>query len=158
VLLGLAFPTSGRAELLGVPMPSGAIRVLPRVGSLIEGPAFYPFLAGQDNLARCDAADRTADPRTAEARIGEALDRVACWRPPEAVPPLLTRHEAAAGHRRRLLTPRELIVLDEPTNGLDPQGTREVRGLIRQIARMASPCSCRRTCSPRSSRSARTWA
>ena len=42
MLLGLAFPTSGRAELLGVPMPSGAIRVLPRVGSLIEGPGFYP--------------------------------------------------------------------------------------------------------------------
>jgi ABC-2 type transport system ATP-binding protein len=60
MLLGLAFPTSGSAELLGVPMPAGAIRVLPRVGSLVEGPAFYPFLTGQDNLARCDAADRTA--------------------------------------------------------------------------------------------------
>jgi len=135
MLLGLAFPTSGRAELLGVPMPAGAIRALPRVGSLVEGPGFYPFLSGQDNLARCDAADRTADPRTAAARIGEALDRVGLL--------------AAAGKRYRhyslgmkqrlaiaasLLRPRELIVLDEPTNGLDPQGTREVRGLIRRIA------------------------
>ena len=67
MLVGLAFPTSGRAELLGVPMPAGAIQVLPRVGSLIEGPGFYPFLNGQDNLARCDAADRTVDPRTAAA-------------------------------------------------------------------------------------------
>ena len=76
MLLGLAFPTSGNAELLGMPMPAAANRVLPRVGSLVEGPAFLPFLTGQDNLTRCDAADRTADPRTAGARIGEALDRV----------------------------------------------------------------------------------
>jgi ABC-2 type transport system ATP-binding protein len=135
VLLGLAFPTSGRAELLGEPMPSGAIRVLPRVGSLIEGPAFYPFLTGRDNLARCDAADRTADPRTAAARIGEALDRVGLL----AAARKRYRHYSLGMKQRLaiaagLLTPRELIVLDEPTNGLDPQGTREVRGLIRQIA------------------------
>ena len=75
-LLGLIYPTSGRHELLGTPMPDGAVRVLPRVGSLVEGPAFYPFLNGQQNLARCDAADRTADPRTARQRIDTALDRV----------------------------------------------------------------------------------
>ncbi len=76
MLLGLTFPTSGSAELLGVPMPAGASAALPRVGSLIEEPAFYPFLTGHDNLARYDAAARTADPRTARARIAEALDRV----------------------------------------------------------------------------------
>jgi len=81
MLLGLAFPTSGRAEILGDPMPSGAGQVLPRVGSLVDGPGFYPFLTGWHNLARCDAADRTANPRTTAARIGEALDRVGCWRP-----------------------------------------------------------------------------
>jgi len=52
MLLGLIYPTSGRHELLGTPMPDGAVRVLPRVGSLVEGPAFYPFLNGQQNLAR----------------------------------------------------------------------------------------------------------
>lgn len=76
MLLGLAFPSSGTAALLGVPMPGGAAQVLPRVGSLVEGPAFYPFLTGAANLARYDAADRTADPATAQARIAAALDRV----------------------------------------------------------------------------------
>jgi ABC-2 type transport system ATP-binding protein len=135
MLLGLAFPTGGSAELLGVPMPSGAVQVLPRVGSLIEGPAFYPFLNGRDNLARCDAADRAADPRTAPARISQALERVgllaaAKKRYRNYSLGMKQRLAIAAG----LLMPRELIVLDEPTNGLDPQGTREVRGLIREIA------------------------
>jgi ABC-2 type transport system ATP-binding protein len=135
MLLGLAFPTSGRAEVLGVPMPAGAVQVLPRVGSLVEGPGFYPFLTGWDNLARCDAADRTADPRTAAARIGEALDRVGLL----AAARKRYRHYSLGMKQRlgiaaSLLAPRELIVLDEPTNGLDPQGTREVRALIRQIA------------------------
>jgi ABC-2 type transport system ATP-binding protein len=135
MLLGLAFPSSGRAEVLGMPMPAGAVQVLPRVGSLVEGPGFYPFLAGWDNLARCDAADRTADPRTAAARIGEALDRVGLL----AAARKRYRHYSLGMKQRlgiaaSLLAPRELIVLDEPTNGLDPQGTREVRALIRQIA------------------------
>ena len=135
MLLGLVFPTSGHAELLGAPMPAGAVRVLPYVGSLIEGPAFYPFLTGRDNLVRCDAADRTADPRTAAGRISAALERVGLL----AAARKRYRHYSLGMKQRLaiaagLLIPRELIVLDEPTNGLDPQGTREVRGLIRQIA------------------------
>jgi ABC-2 type transport system ATP-binding protein len=135
MLLGLIQPTEGSQRLLGVSMPAGANAVLPRVGSLVEGPAFHPQLSGQANLARLDAADRTASPRTATARIDAALDRVGLL--------------AAAGKRYRayslgmkqrlaiaagLLRPRELMILDEPTNGLDPQGTREVRSLIREIA------------------------
>jgi ABC-2 type transport system ATP-binding protein len=135
MLLGLAFPTGGRAALLGVPMPEGATRVLPKVGSLVEGPAFYPFLTGHDNLARYDAADRAADPRTSAARISAALDRVgllaaARKRYRNYSLGMKQRLAIAAG----LLQPRDLIILDEPTNGLDPQGTREVRTLIRQIA------------------------
>src|ERR1700735_1001681 len=135
MLLGLAFPTSGTATLLDVPMPGGATRVLHRVGSLVEGPAFYPFLAGADNLARSDAADSTADPATARARIDEALDRVGLL----AAARKRYRHYSLGMKQRLaiaagLLRPRELIILDEPTNGLDPQGTREVRALVRQIA------------------------
>jgi ABC-2 type transport system ATP-binding protein len=135
MLLGLAFPTGGSATLLGVGMPDGATQVLHRVGSLVEGPAFYPFLTGLDNLARYDAADRTADPKTARTRIDTALDRVGLL----SAAKKRYRHYSLGMKQRLaiaagLLRPRELIILDEPTNGLDPQGTREVRALIRQIA------------------------
>jgi ABC-2 type transport system ATP-binding protein len=135
MLLGLAYPTSGTAELLGFPIPNDSGKVLHRVGSLVEGPAFFPFLSGWENLSRCDAADQTADPKTAKARIGEALERVgltaaAKKRYRNYSLGMKQRLAIAAG----LLRPRDLIILDEPTNGLDPQGTREVRALIRQIA------------------------
>ncbi|HTU07665.1 MAG TPA: ABC transporter ATP-binding protein [Trebonia sp.] len=134
MLLGLAYPTSGTARLLGVPMPDGAVSVLSRVGSLVEGPAFYPYLSGWDNLARYDAADRSAPPGRA-ARIGAALDRVGL-----SAAAKKKYRNYSLGMKQRLaiasgmLRPRELIILDEPTNGLDPQGTREVRALVRQIA------------------------
>jgi ABC-2 type transport system ATP-binding protein len=135
MLLGLAYPTSGTAAVLGVQVPDGAVRVLSRVGSLVEGPAFYPYLSGWDNLVRYDAADRGASAATARARIGQALERVGL-----AAAARKRFRNYSLGMKQRLaiasalLVPRDLIILDEPTNGLDPQGTREVRGLIRQIA------------------------
>ncbi len=135
MLLGLVAPTAGRHTLLGRPMPSAAAEVLPRVGALVEGPAFHPHLSGRANLARMDAADRTADPRTASRRIDAALDRVGLTAAARK------RYRAySLGMRQRLgiaaalLQPRDLLVLDEPTNGLDPQGTREVRTLISELA------------------------
>jgi ABC-2 type transport system ATP-binding protein len=135
MLLGLIQPTAGTFQVLGLPMPDCLGEALSRVGALVEGPAFYPHLSGAANLARLDAADRTASRATAAARIDRALSRVGLL--------------AAAGKKYRayslgmkqrlaiaasLLQERDLVILDEPTNGLDPQGTREVRGLIRQIA------------------------
>jgi ABC-type multidrug transport system ATPase subunit len=76
MLLGLIQSTSGRIEVLGQAMPQGAGRALPRVGALVEGPAFHPYLSGRANLQRLDAADRYADPRTTGGRIEAALDRV----------------------------------------------------------------------------------
>jgi ABC-2 type transport system ATP-binding protein len=135
MLLGLVVPTRGSWELLGAPMPAGATRVLRRVGSLIEGPAFHPYLSGWQNLQRLDAADSLANPRSTDRRIAAALERVGLSAAARK------RYRAySLGMRQRLglaaalLQPRELLVLDEPTNGLDPQGTREVRALIRELA------------------------
>ncbi len=135
MLLGLVHPTGGSFRILGADAAAGLDAVLPRVGALVEGPAFYPFLTGRQNLARCDAADPSADLTTVPARIDHALDQVGLL--------------AAAGKKYRayslgmkqrlgiaagLLRPRDLMILDEPTNGLDPQGTREIRALVKQIA------------------------
>nr|WP_220458041.1 ATP-binding cassette domain-containing protein [Actinotalea sp. JY-7876] len=135
MLLGLVRPTGGRAWLLGAPMPDGAAAVLPRVGVLVEGPAFQPYLGGAANLARLDASDATADPRTSRARVGAALERVglsAAARKPYRQYSLGMKQRL--GLAAALLRPRDLLVLDEPTNGLDPQGTREVRHLVRELA------------------------
>ena len=133
MLLGLVFATSGQIEVLGRPMPRAAREVLPQVGSLVEGPAFYPHLSGRANLALFDAAgprfpDRRRRIDDALARVG--LDRVG-RRPVRAW---------SSGMRQRLglaaalLRAPRLLVLDEPTNGLDPHGMREVRDLLVELA------------------------
>ncbi|MEV4918510.1 ABC transporter ATP-binding protein [Streptomyces tirandamycinicus] len=135
LLLGLVAPSAGTATVLGAPMPGAARAVLPRVGALIEGPALYGHLSGRDNLVRYDAADPTADPRTRRPRVAAALDRV-------GLSAAASRRAGtySLGMKQRLglaaalLRPRSLLVLDEPTNGLDPQGMREMRALIRGLA------------------------
>src|SRR5690606_9977459 len=76
LLLGLLQPTAGERHVLGRSIPEHSAAVLPRVGALVEGPAFHPYLSGVANLQRLDVADRTSDPMTANGRIGEALERV----------------------------------------------------------------------------------
>ena len=101
MLLGLAFPTAGQAALLEVPMPAGATRVLHRVGSLVEGPAFYPFLTGrrQPGQVRRRRPDRRPADGAGQDRGGPGPGGPAHGGE-EAVPQLLPGHEAAAGHRR----------------------------------------------------------
>lgn len=135
MLLGLIRPTAGSYRLLGRAMPERAWDVLPLVGSLVEGPAFHPYLSARANLVRLDSVDRHADPRTTRVRVDGALDRVgllaAADKKYRAYSLGMRQRLAIAG---TLLAPRELFVLDEPTNGLDPQGTREVRHLIGSLA------------------------
>jgi ABC-2 type transport system ATP-binding protein len=134
MLLGLVFATSGRVEVLGRPMPRAGRAVLPQVGSLIEGPAFYPHLSGRVNLSLLDAAGPGGRRSDRRRRIAEVLARVGLdtvgRRPVRAY---------SSGMRQRLglaaalLRAPRLLVLDEPTNGLDPQGMREIRDLLVEL-------------------------
>ncbi|MCS5723097.1 ATP-binding cassette domain-containing protein [Herbiconiux sp. CPCC 203407] len=135
MLLGLASASAGEVRVLEREMPANLARVLPAVGALIEGPGFYPFLSGRANLHRLDSADGFASASTRQARVERALERVGLSSAAgKKVRAYSLGMKQRLGIANALLTPRELIVLDEPTNGLDPQGTREVRTLIRSLA------------------------
>ncbi|HEX7306112.1 ABC transporter ATP-binding protein [Lentzea sp.] len=134
MLLGLVRPTQGEIELLGRPLPEGAEQSLPHVGALVEGPGFHPFLSGRENLVRCAAFEPLLPKKQIKQAVEDAIERVGL---------------AQAAHRRyrgyslgmkqrlglagALLVPRKLVVLDEPTNGLDPAGTREIRKIIAEL-------------------------
>jgi ABC-type multidrug transport system ATPase subunit len=134
MLLGLVRPTEGEVELLGQRMPDGAATALPKVGALVEGPGFHPFLSGEDNLRRVAAAEPLLPTRAVGAAVSDALGRVGLTD---------ARHRRFRGYslgmKQRLglaaalLVPRELVILDEPTNGLDPAGTREIRRVIAEL-------------------------
>jgi ABC-type multidrug transport system ATPase subunit len=139
-LLGLVLPTEGRIELLGRPMPRSGREVLPKVGSLVEGPAAYGHLSGHANLTLIDASG----PRPKGPLGGGRRDRADRTRRALEVVGLggVGRRPVRAyslGMRQRLglaaalLRQPELLVLDEPTNGLDPQGIREVRTLLQEL-------------------------
>lgn len=135
MMLGLASATAGEIRVLGEEMPRELSTVLPRVGALVEGPAFYPFLSGAANLRRLDTADRHVAPGTRARRIATALERVGLSHARgKKVGAYSLGMKQRLGIANALLAPRELLVLDEPTNGLDPQGTREVRSLVRSLA------------------------
>ncbi len=135
MLLGLASATSGQIEVLGRPMPRSLDTVLPEVGALVEGPGFSPYLSGAANLHRLDSAGRHTVSATRRDRVDSALERVGLS---HAARKKVTAYSLGMKQRlgiaNALLLPRRLLVLDEPTNGLDPQGTREVRHLIRSFA------------------------
>ncbi|MFJ4207779.1 ABC transporter ATP-binding protein [Paenarthrobacter sp. NPDC089675] len=135
MLLGLAAADKGEIKVLGKQMPANLATVLPDVGALVEGPGFYPFLSGSANLMRLDAADRHASSATRRRRVAEALEQVGLSHAAgKKVRAYSLGMKQRLGLANALLRPRELLVLDEPTNGLDPQGTREVRGLVRSLA------------------------
>ena len=135
MLLGLANISAGQISLLGHSVPEQIEGVLPKVGALVEGPAAYPYLSGRDNLMRLDASDRSADPGSRDTRVDIALARVGLTQAQhKKVNAYSLGMKQRLGIANALLQPRELLILDEPTNGLDPQGTREVRNLVRQLA------------------------
>ena len=134
MLLGLVLATSGSIELLGSPMPKRASSVLPQVGALVEGPASYGHLSARTNLSLLDAAGRGGGRSTRRRRIDEALEQVGLagvGRKPVKAYSLGMRQRL--GLAAALLRAPRLIILDEPTNGLDPQGIREIRDLLLRL-------------------------
>ena len=139
-LLGLVLPTAGHIELFGRAMPKAGRDVLPQVGALVEGPAAYGHLSGLANLVLVDASGRRpggplgGGRRDRSDRARRALDVVGLGevgRRPVRAYSLGMRQRL--GLASALLRQPELLVLDEPTNGLDPQGIREVRTLMLQL-------------------------
>ena len=131
MILGLIAPTAGSIELFGVKQGGNRWPALRRIGAIVEEPAFYPYLSGRDNLEVL-AKSIGGIPKT---KIDEELERVN----------LADRAQDQYGHysmgmKQRLgiastlIRNPEFIILDEPTNGLDPAGTKEIRDLIPRLA------------------------
>ena len=131
MLLGLVYATSGEISVLGYRVPKQASRVLPEIGALIEEPAAYPHMSGRANLRLLDAAGPRGERRTRRRRVDDALEQVGLAsidrRPVRAYSlGMRQRLGLAAALVRR---PR-LLILDEPANGLDPRGIRDIRDLL----------------------------
>ncbi|MCW2575478.1 MAG: transporter [Modestobacter sp.] len=128
MVLGLVRPTSGRATVLGE--PPGTPAAVARVGALVEGPGFYPYLSGRDNL-RVMARYRGADDRAVDA----VLDRVDLGaRGRDRYSRYSLGMKQRLGVAAALLGDPDLLVLDEPTNGLDPAGMADMRALLVDVA------------------------
>jgi ABC-type multidrug transport system ATPase subunit len=129
MLLGLVRPSSGRASVLGEPpgIPAG----LARIGAMVEAPAFYPYLSGRDNLRVL-----AGHAGVAAARVEVVLEQVALGsRAGDRTSTYSLGMKQRLGVAAALLKDPELLILDEPTNGLDAAGMADMRGLIRTLGR-----------------------
>ena len=131
-MLGFTRASGGSSTVLGSPMPRGHAHVYPRIGVIIEEPRFYPFLTGRRNLRQIAAA-------RPETISDEAIDRALATvdladRADDRVKTYSLGMRQRLGIARAMLHDPELLILDEPSNGLDPPGIRDMRVLLRSLA------------------------
>ena len=132
LILGLIAPTRGRVEIFGVDPRAHPGPALRRTGTVLEGPSFYPHLSARDNLRVFGAVSDGA----AAVRVEEMLELVGLrGRAKDKVAGYSLGMKQRLAVAAALLSDPELLILDEPTNGLDPAGMREFRELIRQLGR-----------------------
>ena len=135
MLLGLIRPTAGRAIIFGIDTTRQMPSILARTGAIVETPVFYPYLSGVDNLRVVGAASGMVSGKANQRRIDEVLELVELH-----VQAKMAYRKYSLGMKQRLgiaaalLTDPELVLLDEPTNGLDPAGMFEIRQLIQRLA------------------------
>jgi ABC-2 type transport system ATP-binding protein len=135
MLLGLIRPTAGRAIIFGMDTAHQLPSILPRIGAIVETPVFYPYLSAFDNLRIVGSASGMSRSQVNQRRIEEVLELVELHAHARMV-----YRKYSLGMKQRLgiaaalLTDPELVILDEPTNGLDPAGMFEIRQLIHRLA------------------------
>jgi len=135
MLLGLIRPTAGRAIIFGMDTTQQMPLILPRIGAIVETPVFYPYLSAVDNLRVIGAASGMVSGKANQRRIDEVLELVELH-----VQAKMAYRKYSLGMKQRLgiaaalLTDPELVLLDEPTNGLDPAGMFEIRQLIHRLS------------------------
>lgn len=131
MLLGLIAPTAGDIEIFGLKLNEHRWSILRRIGAIIEEPSFYPYLSGWDNLEALSISIGNVQ----RSKITEVLERVNLLnRSKDRYQTYSMGMKQRLGIAAALLRDPELIILDEPTNGLDPAGTKEIRDLIPELA------------------------
>jgi ABC-type multidrug transport system ATPase subunit len=130
MLLGLIRPDSGTMSLFGQPVPKGLPRTINRIGAVVEQPRLFPGMSGRDNLRLLTIAGGID-----ERRVGEVLELVGLReRAADRVKGYSLGMKQRLALAATLLRDPDLLILDEPTNGLDPAGIREIRELMRSLA------------------------
>jgi ABC-2 type transport system ATP-binding protein len=135
MLLGLIRPTAGRAIIFGMDNAYQLPEILQRIGAIVETPVFYPYLSGKDNLHAVAAASGMVSGSASNRRVEEVLEIVELGSQAKDA----FRHYSLGMKQRlgigaALLSDPELVLLDEPTNGLDPAGQFEIRQLIQRLS------------------------